>query len=213
MEPTEPGSSINRVMMTEMALELTKIRVQFFSELYSFGSFHYFFFFIVPMFSWHRRLSALIKTCKMCDTNAGPTLQSMVKSRWSSFRQILVCKWSFRRPSGIPFTHAAAWEGAFVFLCHRLHLYCHLTSNCSFPSTPSSACLLCEPRVLELAVDPSPLQEPTTFIIYYQTTHTHRRAHVAYTFIIYGGNVLNAWLNTATQIRPQKAQAWAGKVG
>lgn len=52
---------------------------------------------------------------------------------------------------------------------------------------------------LKLASDPLPLQQPSAFIIYYHTTHMHTGA-CTYTFIIYCGNVLNAWFNTGTQI-------------
>lgn len=63
-------------------------------------------------------------------------------------------------------------------------------------------------------MDPLPLQQPDLFIIHHHTTNTHTevRAHIAFTFIIYCGNVLNAWLNTATQIYPEKAQGM-GKSG
>lgn len=67
--------------------------------------------------------------------------------------------------------------------------------------SPTFVCSLHEPRVLRLALDPSPLQQLSTFIIYYHPTHTHTGGHT-YTFIIYCGNVLNAWLNTGTQIHP-----------
>lgn len=68
-------------------------------------------------------------------------------------------------------------------------------------STSSFVCSLCEPRVLKLALDPLLLQQPGTFIIYYHTTYTG--AHT-YTFIIYCGNVLNAWFNTGTQIHSRE---------
>ena len=85
---------------------------------------------------------------------------------------------------------------------HKTFLFCPLHMH---------VCLLPEPRVLQLALDPLPLQQPSTFIIYYHTTHTHAGVHTQ-TFIIYCGNVLNAWLNTGTQIHPAEGTGM-GKSG
>ena len=75
------------------------------------------------------------------------------------------------------------------------------------------------PCAVELALDPVPPLWPSTFIIYYPHTHTHTQTHThthtqqSDAFIIYCGNVLNAWLNTGTQIHSGDGKGRQGESG
>lgn len=76
--------------------------------------------------------------------------------------------------------------------------------------TSSLAHLAAQTTCPQLALDPLPLQQQLWLIHNSPSYNNHARGGArtqSYTFIIYCGNVLNAWLNTATQVYGSKVQS------